>query len=668
MTPTSQEVRILFTPSGRQGTVTRGSSVLDAARSLGVDLDSICGGRGICGRCQVRQGSSKTVPLDATQLSSPGATEAEYRGRRPLWPGNRLGCATAVLGDVVIDVPPESQIHRPVVRKRPEAMDYEIDPVVRLYYVETEPPTLGSAMADDRRILDALADQWSLTEVRIDPRALTDAQQALDAGVAEVTVAVHDGDTITGIWAGFRDRVLGVAFDVGSTTVAGHLCDLTTGALLAADGVMNPQIRFGEDVMSRVSYAMLNDDGAAALTTAVRDAINALVVGLTQEAGATPADVLEVTIVGNPIMHHLVLGLDPAPLGVAPFAPVTASAVRVDAASIGIDVHPLARVYVLPCVAGHVGADTAAAMLSERPDARPAIQLLVDIGTNAEIVLGNESRVLAASSPTGPALEGAQISSGQRAAPGAVERVAIDRETLEPRIRIVGSDIWSDDPGFAGVIEQTPLTGICGSGIIDAIAELFLAGVISADGVIDGGAPTPRVVRRDRTYEYVVWEGPPRISITQEDVRAVQLAKAALQAGARLLMDRFPTDTVDEIRLAGAFGNHIDPRNAMVLGLVPDCDIERVTAAGNAAGTGAIMALLSAGERDEVERMVASVEKVETATEPRFQEHFVASLAIPHATADYPRLQKVVSLPERTNPGARRRVRGTRRRTVVNDG
>lgn len=651
-------VRVVFTPSGRQGEVPAGTTVLDAARSLGVDLDSICGGRGICGRCQVQLGASKNIALDPSRVSGPNSVELDYHGARPLEPGNRLGCQMHVLGDVVVDIPVSSRVHRQVVRKRPEAPDIDVDPVVRLYYLELAASILGETESGQRRVLNALAEQWDLTGIHLDPRALPDLQAALAEGKGAITVAVHDGRDLTAVWPGFRDRMLGVAFDVGSTTIAGHLCDLHTGEILATHGEMNPQIRFGEDVMSRVSYAMMDQGGAAQLTEVVQGALDDIVGALVDEAGVAREDILEVVLVGNPIMHHLFLGLDPIPLGTAPFELATNQAVRIDCSELGISVHPRGRTYVLPCIAGHVGADAAAAMLSEAPQRSEAVQLLVDVGTNAEIVLGNSQRLLAASSPTGPAFEGAQISAGQRAAPGAIERVRIDPETLEPRIKIIGGEHWSDEDGFFQEIADTPVTGICGSGIIEVIAGLYLAGVIDEKGTIRGDAPTDRVVADDRTFAYVLWTDP-QILVTQNDVRAVQLAKAALHAGARLLMDHYGTDRVDQIRLAGAFGNHIDPLYAMVLGMIPDCDLAAVSGAGNAAGSGAIMALLSRAARDEVEGLVERVEKIETATEPRFQEHFVAALGIPNETASFPHLSGVVTLPAPTGGPTRRRRRNT---------
>jgi len=402
---------------------------------------------------------------------------------------------------------------------------------------------------------------------------------------------------------------------------------------------------------------MMNPGGEQRLTIVVREALAAMITELCAEADVDPGDVLEVSLVGNPIMHHLVFGLDPRPLGSAPFALATTESVTVPASELGLGVHPGARVYSPPCIAGHVGSDAAAMVLAEAPHHGSALTLLVDVGTNAEIVLGNADRLLAASSPTGPAFEGAQISSGQRAAPGAVERVRIDRETLEPRIRIIGSELWSDHPTFSRAVRRTGVTGICGSGIIEAIAELFLAGVISVDGTIRDAA-SHRIVPSGRTFCYRLWDDPV-IEVTQADVRAIQLAKAALQAGCRLLMDHLGVEAVDEIRLTGAFGSHIDPMYATVLGLIPDCDLDRVHSVGNAAGRGSLMALLSAESRADVESTTARIEKIETAIEPAFQAHFVAAMGFPHSTLPYPHLAERVTLPvaPAAEPGRRRRNR-----------
>jgi uncharacterized 2Fe-2S/4Fe-4S cluster protein (DUF4445 family) len=674
----AEDPLVIFTPSGRRGRFATGTTVLDAARRLGVDIDSVCGGRGICGRCQVEQSVGAFAKHGITSapdhLTPFGPVEAEYRVTKGLADERRLSCMAHIRGDLVIDVPPESQVYRQVVRKGLDVREFHLDPVVRLHYVEVEPPQLASPSGDLHRLQVALEREWQLTDLEADLHVIRALQPALESGTYGVTVAVHDKRTITGIWPGLHDRVFGVAIDIGSTTIAGHLANLGDGVVLASAGVMNPQIRFGEDLMSRVSYAMMNDAGAGEMTAAVRQALNGLLAQLANRAGVKRDAILELSIVGNPIMHHLLLGIDPIPLGSAPFALATDRALTIRADELELITHPGARVYVLPCIAGHVGADTAGVILAEAPHESEVVELVVDVGTNAEIVLGNKYFLLAASSPTGPAFEGAQISSGQRAAPGAIERVRIDRETLEPRFRVIGSELWSDDPGFTEATADTGITGICGSGIVEVIAELFLAGIITHDGIVDGSlaARTSRIVPDGRTFSYVVHDGEGsgrlRITVTQNDVRAIQLAKAALYAGVRLLMDHAGIESVDEVRLAGAFGSQIDPFHAMVLGLIPDAPLDHVKAAGNAAGTGALIALLSAAARREIEGVVRRVEKIETAVEPRFQEHFVEAMAFPHRTAPSTHLSQVTTLPQRrAGPagGARPDGGGRRRRAVV---
>jgi len=650
---------VIFTPSGKRGRVPPGTTVLAAARLLGVDLDSVCGGRGICSKCQVAPAFGAfpkhglTVTEDA--LSPRNAVEDRYDRIRGLAPGRRLGCQAQLLADAVIDVPPESQVHKQVVRKRAEARPVVMDPATRLHYVEVAEPDMHEPSGDLQRLERALAEQWGIENAKGDLRTLQMLQPALRKGDWKVTCAIHrDGPEarILQVWPGYYDgAIYGLAIDVGSTTIAGHLCDLATGNVLASTGLMNPQIRFGEDLMSRVSYAMLNPGGAAAMTRAVRDALNHLVAQAAAEARIDPELIFEAVIVGNPVMQHLVLGIDPTELGMAPFALATADALHLWAEEIELRLHPDARIYLLPCIAGHVGADAAAVALSESPHRSDELMLVVDVGTNAELLLGNKARVLACSSPTGPAFEGAQISSGQRAAPGAIERVEIDPVTKAPRFRVIGTNAWSDDPAF---LPDTAITGICGSGIIEAVAEMRLAGLLDASGLIGSAeqSGSDRCVPQGRTHAYRLHGD---ILVTQGDVRAIQLAKSALYAGARLLMDEFGTDTVDRIVLAGAFGAHISPRHAMILGMIPDCDLARVTSAGNAAGTGARIALLNLAARREIEALVTRIHKVETAIEPRFQEHFVAANAIPHATAPFPHLGPLPEVAFNVEGGRRRR-------------
>ena len=655
---------VVFTPSGLRGRFPRGAQLLQAARELGVDLDSVCGGRGICTRCQVRVGEGEFAKhgIASSNDHLTPLTEAERRQRAGglLKEGRRLSCQARIGGDLVIDVPEESQVHRQIVRKRADARPVEIDPVVRPMYVEIPAPDMHDPASHLRRLERALEESWGVTVAGVDAFVLRKLHRVLEEGEYRATAIVRRGKRLIDIRPGFHDKVYGLAVDIGSTTVAMHLCDLLTGEVLASAGRMNPQIRFGEDLMSRVSYAMMNEGGAEAMTAAVREALNALAGETAAEAGVARDDIVEVAIVGNPVMHHLVLGLDPTPLGFAPFALATDDATIMLASDIDLRLNPGARIYVLPCIAGHVGADAAGVVLCEMPYRNDEMTLIVDVGTNAEIVLGNRERLLAASSPTGPAFEGAQISAGQRAAPGAIERVRIDPDTLAPRFRTIGDDRWSNEAGFAAAP-----TGICGSGIVEALAEMYLVGLLTPDGVIDGAmaARTDRIVRQGRTFAYVLHEGPPQIAVTQNDIRQIQLAKGALYAGARLLMDRMGTDTVDRIALAGAFGSHIDTRYAMVLGMIPDCDLSKVVSAGNAAGAGARIALLNGKLRRELEEQARRIEKIETAVEPRFQEHFVEAMAIPHKSAPCPNLARVVALPAPSRaPAGNAAAGGSRRR------
>ncbi len=673
----SQDPLVVFTPSGRRGHFPIGTPVLQAARALGVDIDSTCGGRGLCGRCQVSLAEGEFakhgVHSCAANLSPRSETELAWeKTHGAKLDGRRLSCSTTIRGDVVIDVPADSQVHRQVVRKGAELGDIALDPAVRLYYVEVQEPDMHLPSSDLRRLKEALDFEWRLTDLQADIRVVQQLQGALRRGDWKVTVAVHEAERIIAVWPGLHEKVYGMAVDVGSTTIAAHLCDLQTGAVIASAGRMNPQIRFGEDLMSRVSYVMMNPGGDGEMTREVRTALNALAAELAAEAGIAVAEIVEATFVGNPVMHHLLFGINPVELGGAPFALATDEAVTgLWATEIDLHIHPNARIYALPCIAGHVGADTAGAILSETPYLTDAMTLIVDIGTNAEIVLGNRQRLLAASSPTGPAFEGAQISCGQRAAPGAIERVRIDRETLEPRFKVIGCELWSDEPGFAEATAATGITGICGSGIIEVLAEMFLAGIIDQDGVIDGAlaARTARVKASGRTFTYSLFESAERsLHITQNDVRAIQLAKAALYAGVRLLMDKLGLERIDRIRLAGAFGSHIDVKYAMILGLIPDCALEHVASVGNAAGAGACIALLNRGRRGEIEAAVRRIDKIETAVEASFQQYFVEAMAIPHKCDPFPNLRAVVALPEavaKDRAGSGRSRRGRRERTPI---
>ena len=673
-----RDITVVFTPSGVNARVAPGTSLLDAARSVGVDIDSTCGGRGLCGRCQVTPSVGEFakwgITSDESSVSPWTSSETDYKGRRKIEPGSRLGCHAHALCDVVVDIPPASQVHRPVVRKKIDLPGLALDPLITARYVELPELALGDERSDVEILREALALDWGIDHAVVEGRVLPDLHPAITEGKRTVTAVVHRDGTVLAVRPGFDEVVFGVAVDVGSTTIAGYLVDLATGDVIADAGAMNPQIRFGEDLMSRVSYVMMNPGGDEELTSAVRDALNTLVTDLATAAdtdldvGGVRAHIHDIVLVGNPVMHHLLLGVDPTPLGAAPFTLTIGEPVDLRAGDLDLDL-PYARAHVGPCIAGHVGADAASATLNESTHETTEPQLLVDVGTNAEIVLGTATRTYAASSPTGPAFEGAQISSGMRATAGAIERIRIDRETYEPRYKVIGADAWSDEPDFADQTADLEIAGLCGSAIIEVIGEIYLAGVCDHNGVIqDLTAKTDRVVADERTFTYVIRpeftdaDGSvhPQLAITQNDVRQIQLAGSALRAGIDLLMEHAGITECHDVRLAGAFGAHIDPVYALVLGLVPDCPLDSVKAVGNAAGAGTVRMLVSGEQRNEVAAAVREIEKIETATEPRFQELFVAAMAFPHAIAPSPHLAEVVTLPERVDSdtgGGRRRRR-----------
>ncbi|MER9841201.1 ASKHA domain-containing protein [Mesorhizobium australicum] len=649
---------VLFMPSGKRGRFPVGTPVLDAARQLGVYVESVCGGRATCGRCQieVQEGNFAKHKITSSNdhISPKGPKEERYERVRGLPERRRLSCSAQILGDLVIDVPQDTVINAQTIRKDADTRVIARDSAIRMCYVEIEEPDMHKPLGDLDRLKIALMKDWNLKSLDFDFYLLPQVQGILRKGNWTATAAIYkDTDTETArviaLWPGLKNEAYGLACDIGSTTIAMHLVSLLSGRVAASSGTSNPQIRFGEDLMSRVSYVMMNPDGREGMTVAVREAISGLVDKVCAEGNVQRNDILDSVFVGNPIMHHLFLGIDPTELGGAPFALAVSGAVRIKASDIGLKLNQGARLYMLPCIAGHVGADAAAVTLSEGPHRQDEMMLIVDVGTNAEIVLGNRTRVVAASSPTGPAFEGAEISGGQRAAPGAIERVRIDPDTLEPKYRVIGSELWSDEPNFLDSVQATGVTGICGSGIIEIVAEMYLTGIISEDGVVDGSlaARSPRVVANGRTFSYVLKEGEPKITITQTDVRAIQLAKAALYAGTKLLMEKQNTEHVDRIHFAGAFGSFIDPKYAMVLGLIPDCDLDKVSAVGNAAGAGARMALLNRGYRREIEETVSQIEKIETALEPKFQEHFVYAMALPNKVDPFPKLSAAVKLPPR---------------------
>lgn len=668
---TEPQHQVIFMPSGRRGRVSEGTAVLEAARQLGVEIESICGGRLTCNKCRIRVEDGKFakhgITSNASHLS-PQSVEETQLLRKLESLDCRLSCQALVQDDVLIFVPEESRGNKQIIRKSATDRVIEIAPAIRQVYVKVDNAELGENRGDWGRLQDALAAQEGLHNLTIDLRALRKLQPALRKEGWAVTVIIWQERDVIDIQPGYVEGIYGLAVDIGSTTIAGHLCDLRTGEVLATESIMNPQVTYGEDLMSRISYAIENKDGVDKMHNAVIEALNKLTARASKAAGLRPRDIHDAVFVGNTTMVHLLLGIHPQELGGAPFALANRDGMDIRAHELGLRFHPGAYVYVLPAEAGHVGADNVAVILAEEPHKQDKIMLLIDVGTNAEIVLGNREWLLSSSSPTGPAFEGAQIEHGMRAAPGAIERVRIDLLTKEPRFRVIGEEKWSNSWNVArdAPPEEQPkhlAAGICGSGIIEVVAELFLAGVLLPDGRFNPDCYSPRLQWKGPTGSYILatpdettTQRPLRI--TQSDVRNVQLAKAALYAVAKLLMNHANITQIDQVILAGAFGSYIDTKHAMVLGLIPDCDLTKVHAVGNAAGDGARIALLNRHKRKEAQELVEWVTYMETAVDPDFQDEFSDAIHIPHANDRFAHIADLLpQQPVHSKNGFKRRSR-----------
>jgi uncharacterized 2Fe-2S/4Fe-4S cluster protein (DUF4445 family) len=669
--------QVVFMPSGRRGTVPVGTSVLDAARTMGVEIESICGGLLTCGKCkvQVEEGEFQKLGIrsSADHVTPASPKECELLAET----GDedfRLSCQSYIEDDVLIFIPEEARGQKQVIRKAASDRKITLNPAVRQLYVELDQAELGEHRGDWGRLQDAIAKSWDLTDLSIDIHVLQKLQSTIRKGKWTVTVTLRHDREVIDIRPGFEEGAYGLAVDIGSTTVVGHLCDLRTGDVLATESTMNPQVKYGEDLMSRVSYAMMHVDGLTKMHKAIIDALNQLAVKAARSAGIRARNINEAVFVGNTTMTHILMGINPIELGGAPFALANRDAMDIKARDLGLRMHPAAWLHVLPSQAGHVGADNVGVLIAEEPYRQDETVLLVDIGTNAEIVLGNRDWMFSASSPTGPAFEGAQIRYGMRAAPGAIERVRIEPRTLEGRFQVIGeprwSDTWHQDPEHPPEIKAS---GICGSGIIEVIAEMFLKGILQPDGRFDPSMQHERIRWDGRKGEYILataeqtTTGEP-IVVTQDDVRNIQLAKAALYAGAKLLMNRAKVTSLDRIVLAGAFGSYIDTRYAMILGLIPDCDLDKVNAVGNAAGDGARIALLNKEKRQEAVEISQWVTYIETAVDPDFQDEFVGAIHMPHASDAFPHLDgllpvRKVAQEDGDGEQTGRRRRRTRRRT-----
>ena len=623
----SNKQQICFTPSGLKRKGKNGETLLKVAQDAGVALRSLCGGYGQCHQCwvEVSEGKHSKFGVECKPENVSGVTTLERQliADNPIYKGKRLACQTCVKGDLVIDVPEESQEHKAYISKKNAKQDYSLSSAISIFNCNLEESNLDKNPSATENLLLQLKKQG--VNAKVDFNLLGDLQGLISKTKGELTVAVRDNNKVVAIYPQGELQVIGAAIDIGSTTLALYVYDLQNGRLNYESSAMNPQIRYGEDLMSRVSYVMMNKDGENKLAQAVRNKITEMLHNACEILELQLDKLLEIVVVGNPIMHHIFFGISPVELGQAPFTVATRGWLDVDAQKLGLDLYPNTRISSLPLIAGHVGADTAAAYLSQMDIMHSQTTLLVDIGTNAEIMLAKEGKVYATSSPTGPAFEGAEISSGVRATYGAIERVRIDKETLNIRYKVIGCDFWSDEPNFE--LANVKPIGICGSGIIEAIVSFAETGIIDQSGLFVDSIASDRFSKSGNTVRFLlVDQGEQSIFIEQVDIRSIQLAKAALSAGVSILMDYLHCTNFDQILLAGAFGAHLDARYVALLDIIPTSTEDKIISVGNAAGIGASAALLDVNKRKNIIDAVDNVVKIETATESKFQQYFVDAM------------------------------------------
>ena len=676
-----EKAKIIFQPSGRRGEVKKGITIIEASRELGVDIETLCGEKKVCGKCKVRieEGFFEKFGIHSTRENvSPWQEEEEkFIDGAEREKGNRLGCCARIQGDLLIFVPEESRAGKQVVSKAARDIPIEHDPAVKLYYVEVNPPSFEEPTGDFERVCGEINKKYGLQNLTIDFFTLRELPDILRKGQWKITVSVWMDKEIIRVRPGKVDDHFGIAIDIGTTTVAGYLCNLRTMEVMDTQSLMNPQCKYGEDVMSRITYHMMNPDGLKNMSSDIVEGLNTIIQeavksthppkkrlkkkdkeeGTEQEWIEVPEegkeymrlmaeDIEDITIVCNTAMHHILLQLDPEYVGLAPFPPVIHHGLDIKARDLGLKVSQGTYVHVLPNEAGFVGADNVGVLIAEEPYKSDEIQLIIDIGTNGELVLGNKDKLISSSCATGPALEGAQLTYGMRAAPGAIERINIDPETHEVDYKVIGRDAWRS----YSKPEEMKTKGICGSGILDLFAELYRSGVVLKSGRFNTDQKSKRFKKNgaNKQPEFVIaWAEETSIGkdivVTQKDIRQIQLAKGALYCGCKLMMRRMNVKILDKVKIAGAFGTHVDREKALIMGLFPDCEIEKIVSVGNAAGDGARAALLNRQKREEANWVSRNVEYIELTVEKDFQEEFAKAMQIPHMKDQFPHLSGIVS-------------------------
>jgi len=644
---------VIFTPSGRRGEVEDGINLKEASEKLGVGIEGTCGTKGTCGKCKIKieEGYYEKYHIDSSMkhLSPINQTETKkFISEREAKEGYRLACQACIHGDVMVFVPEQSRLAKQIVRKAAREIPWlKINPAVKKYHLVIPAATFYDPLPDFERICNALNEQYGVPkQLDLDYLVLKTMQDTVRkiggkyAEKWEVTVSVWMDKEIILIEPGNVEKAYGIAFDIGTTTVVGYLCDLTTGEVVATESMMNPQTIYGEDVMARITYNMTHEDGATTMQDTIVKGLNEVCGRAALKAGIKRRDIVDMTAVGNTCMHHLFMGVDTEYIGMAPFPAARHHSVNYKARDLGLKIAPGAYVHILPIEAGFVGADNVGVLLCEKPYEQDSMELVIDIGTNGELVLGNRQKMISSSCATGPAFEGAEMKFGCRAAPGAIEKIKIDPVTKEADFKVIGREEWNSETD-----DNLGANGICGSAIIDVVPQLWLAGLVAKNGVLTKESDNPRIRLDDKEQpEYVVaWAKETSIGqdivVNQADVRAIQLGKGAMYSGAKIMMRRLGIDKIDKVVLAGAFGSFIDKNSAAVLGMFPDCDMENVYSVGNAAGDGARVALMDKDQRDEADRIARMVEYVELTVEEDFDKIFGQSMWLPNMKDKFPHIE-----------------------------
>lgn len=615
---------IIFQPEGKRVDIEEGNTILAAALKSGVDLTSICSGKGICGKCKI-------IINDITAVNQITTKEMEYLTPAELEDNIRLACLTKVTGNLVVKVPESSRTGKQRLQIEGIDTSIEINPSVIKYYIELGIPTLEDPRSDADRLLEFFQEKHNLSSLQFEYTLLKDLAVLIRENDWRFTITLWKDRIISIEPSNTTDRTFGYAVDIGTTKLAGYLVNLITGKVIAAGSLMNPQVPYGEDVISR-----LNHPDQKKLQDIVIEGINQILDDLKERTGVKSEEIYEMTAVGNTIMHHLFLGIFPLYVGRSPYPPVVRDSVIVNAENLGVKINPNAKIIFLPTIAGFVGADTVGVVLSTELYKSEDICLAIDIGTNTEVVLGNKHKMLAVSCASGPAFEGAHIKSGMRAASGAIEKIKINPKTLDVEYE---------------TIDNEPPIGLCGSGMIDLTAEMVKTGIIDVGGIINRTLHNPRIRKNEESIvEFVVvpsdeTRNTREITFSQKDISQIILAKAAMHTGIKLLIKNYniKKEDIHKVYLAGAFGSHINKESARMIGIFPEIDLEKVFVVGNAAGTGARMCLVS----EEAKRIVREISKnigyLELGIDPDFQKTFLNSHIIPYADLDeFPETSKIL--------------------------